>query len=53
MPTTEPIEPKESRKYPPPPPPRKVEHDDDREARERTRVDPYTDENPSICRGMD
>ena len=50
MPT---IEPKENRKTPPTPPPRKAEHEDDREARERTRVDPLADENPAICRGMD
>jgi len=59
MPT---IEPKESRKEPPQSPPLKAGHDDDREAREtqgsrdareRTGVDPYADENPSICRGMD
>lgn len=50
MPT---IEPKENRKNPAPPTPRKAEQDHEREPRERTRIDPYADENPSICRGMD
>jgi hypothetical protein len=44
---------KEDRKQPPKQPPRTTETDEDREARERAGADPFADENPSICRGMD
>jgi hypothetical protein len=46
-------EPKEDGKQPPKPPPPTTEPDDDHEARERAGADPFADENPSICRGVD
>ncbi len=46
-------EPEEDRKQPPKKPPRTTDTDDDREARERASADPFADENPAICRGID
>jgi hypothetical protein len=43
----------ENRKNPAPPQPRKASHEEQPEARERSRIDPFADENPSICRGID
>jgi len=43
----------QNHKNPAPPQPRKLEHDEQQEARERSRIDPFADENPSICRGID
>jgi hypothetical protein len=44
---------KDDRKAPPKPTPRTTQPDDDREPRERPGVDPFADENPEICRGID
>jgi hypothetical protein len=44
---------KEDRKQPPKQPPRTTEPEAEPEARDRAGVDPFADENPAICRGMD
>jgi hypothetical protein len=44
---------KEDGKPTPKQPPRTTDPEDEREARERAGADPFADESPSICRGMD
>jgi hypothetical protein len=46
-------EPQEDRKTPPKPTPRTTKPDDDRDAREPSGADPFADDNPEICRGID